>query len=123
MRLSQNVAELQRKHVVMELECIDRMYLNAYVPALTSECGIVAFCRGYLGHRFASTKQCVQMTDIFLKAIREFMDKKLTPLVRFKKGQRKDDVFKEHLRRFKSDHGVVFVSVVQEKARVPGPSA
>ena len=32
MNLSKSVAELQRGHVVLELECIDRMYLNAYVP-------------------------------------------------------------------------------------------
>ena len=31
MNLSKSVAELQREHVVLELECIDRMYLNAYV--------------------------------------------------------------------------------------------
>src|SRR5690348_2951312 len=28
--LTPSVAELQREHVTMELECIDRMYLNAY---------------------------------------------------------------------------------------------
>src|SRR5246127_2744923 len=39
MKLSKSVAELQREHVVLELECIDRMYLNAYVPQLTSEPG------------------------------------------------------------------------------------
>ena len=39
MKLSKSVAELQREHVVMELECIDRMYLNAYVPQLTTEAG------------------------------------------------------------------------------------
>ncbi|HEV2391565.1 MAG TPA: hypothetical protein VG146_04290 [Verrucomicrobiae bacterium] len=31
-----SVAELQRKHGVPELECIDRIYLNAYMPKLTS---------------------------------------------------------------------------------------
>ena len=36
MNLSKSVAELQREHVVLELECIDRMYLNAYVPQLTT---------------------------------------------------------------------------------------
>ena len=44
MELSKSVAELQREHVVLELECIDRMYLNAYVPRLTSEAGVVASC-------------------------------------------------------------------------------
>ena len=28
MKLSKSVAELQREHVVLELECIERMYLN-----------------------------------------------------------------------------------------------
>ena len=46
MKLSKSVAELQREHVVLELECIDRMYLNAYVPQLTSEAGVAGFVRG-----------------------------------------------------------------------------
>src|SRR5215468_6639584 len=49
MKLSKSVAELQREHIVMELECIDRMYLNAYVPQLTTEAGVAGFVRGYLG--------------------------------------------------------------------------
>jgi len=65
MILSKSVAELQRERVVLELECIDRMYLNAYVPQLTSEPGVAGFVRGYLGHRFASTKAVAQMTKSF----------------------------------------------------------
>jgi hypothetical protein len=42
MKITKCLAELQKDHVVMELECIDRMYLNAYVPKLTSEGGIAA---------------------------------------------------------------------------------
>jgi hypothetical protein len=57
MNATPTLAQRQSEHVVLELECIDRMYLNAYVPQLTSEAGIAAFCRYYLGHRFASTKQ------------------------------------------------------------------
>ena len=36
MNITHSLAQLQQDHVVMELECIDRMYLNAYVPELTS---------------------------------------------------------------------------------------
>ena len=36
MKIAPSVAELQGENVVLELECIDRMYLNAYVPKLTS---------------------------------------------------------------------------------------
>ena len=52
MKMPQNVAELQRERVVMELEGIDRMYLNAYVPRLTSAGGIAWFVRKHLGYRF-----------------------------------------------------------------------
>ena len=60
MNLSKSVAELQREHVVLELECMDRRYLNAYVPQLTSEAGVAGFVRGHLGYRFASTKQVAE---------------------------------------------------------------
>jgi hypothetical protein len=119
MKVTPSLAQLQQDHVVLELECIDRMYLNAYIPRLTSEPGIAAFFRGHLGHRFASTKAAAPMTDAFITAIRDFIHDHDIPLVRFKKGQRKDDVFKKHRRSFKARKGVVFVGVAQEKNRVP----
>jgi len=119
MKLTHSLAELQQEHVVLELECIDRMYLNAYVPQLTTEGGIAAFCRGYLGHRFASTKQAVAMTETFIKSIRAFLENEGLELVRFQKGQRKDEVLQKKLRHFNKAEGVVFVGVAQEKVRVP----
>jgi len=119
MNVSHSLAELQQDHVVLELECLDRMYLNAYVPKLTSEGGIAAFCRGYLGYRFASTKQAVDMTKTFLKAINAFLQREGIELVRFHKGQRKDDVLQQKLESFNKQEGVVFVGVAQEKVRVP----
>src|SRR5438093_3929532 len=95
MKITHSLAQLQKEHVVMELECIDRMYLNAYVPLLTSEAGIAYFFRGHLGHRFASTKQAVAKTQAFVKSIEAFIQREGLELVRFKKGQRKDDVLRE----------------------------
>ena len=119
MNVTPNLAQLQQDHVVLERECIDRLYLNAYVPQLTSPGGVAAFCRGYLGHRFASTKQAVAMTKTFLKAIDAFLQREGLERVRFKKGQRKDDVMQQRLRRFDKPEGVVFVGVAQEKVCVP----
>ena len=34
MSLPRSVAEILREHVALEVEGIDRMYLNAYVPGL-----------------------------------------------------------------------------------------
>lgn len=119
MNLSPSVAQLQREHVVMELECIDRMYLNAYIPKLTSEAGVAGFLRGHLGNRFASTKQAGEMTDAFVRSIRQFLQEQDVGLYHFKKGERKDDVFKRFLRGRSQREGVVFVGVAQEKVRVP----
>ena len=119
MTLPPSLAQLQQDHVVLELQCIDRLYLNAYVPKLTSEAGVAGFLRGYLGHRFASTKYAGEMTDRFIVRIRDFLQREDMELVRFQKGQRKDDVMQERLRHFKQKEGVVFVGVAQEKMRVP----
>jgi len=45
--VSQNVAEIIQKHVTLEVESIDRMYLNGYVPSLQTEGGFVYFVRRY----------------------------------------------------------------------------
>jgi hypothetical protein len=119
MNLPLNVAQLQQEKVVMELECIDRMYLNAYVPKLTSAAGIAGFVRGHLGFRFASTKQVCEMTKRFVAHIQEFAREEQIDMVHFEKGQRKDNVMQERLRRFTEKEGVVFIGVAQEKARVP----
>lgn len=119
MNLSPSLADLQRQHVVLELECIDRLYLNAYLPKLTSEAGVASFFRNHLGHRFASTKAAAPMTAAFITQIRDFIHDQNLPLVRFQKGQRKEQVFKKYLRSFQPNEGVVFVGVAQEKVRAP----
>jgi len=114
-----SVAQLQSENVVMELDCIDRMYLNLYVPQLTSAPGVAAYFRNYLGHRFASTKAAVEMSVAFRRAVLAFSAEHGVPMVHFQKGQRKDEVMAKRLRRFKAQEGVVFIGIAQEKARVP----
>ena len=119
MTLPKNVAELQGENVVFELECIDRMYLNLYVPQLASAPGVAAYFRGYKGHRFASTKEAVAMSEGFRRQVFDFAERHGIPIIRFEKGMRKDDVMHKRLRKFKAREGVVFIGIAQEKARVP----
>ena len=119
MTLPKNVAELQHENVVLELECIDRMYLNLDVPELTSAQGVAAYFRGYKGHRFASTKEAVAMSEGFRRQVFEFAERHGIPIIRFEKGMRKDDVMHKRLGKTKAPEGVVFIGIAQEKARVP----
>jgi hypothetical protein len=43
MKIAQSVAEILTEHVTLEVEGIDRMYLNVYVPQLQCEHGVVQF--------------------------------------------------------------------------------
>ena len=78
-----------------------------------------AFCTQYKGHRFASTKEAVAMSERFRRQVLDFAERKATPIIRFEKGMRKDDVMHKRLRKFKAREGVVFIGIAQEKARVP----
>jgi hypothetical protein len=101
MKVAASVAELQRENIVLELQSIDRMYLNAYVPKLTSEMGIAGYFRGFLGHRFASTKSAAGKSEALVRAIMKFIAREKIALVRFDKGVRKDEIMSKELRKFR----------------------
>ena len=87
--------------------------------AVGERTGVAAYFRGYKGHRFASTKEAVAMSEGFRRQVLDFAERKATPIIRFEKGMRKDDVMHKRLRKFKAREGVVFIGIAQEKARVP----
>ena len=116
--IRKNVAEILDHHVTFELEAIDRMYLNAYVPSLQTGGGVVYFLKTQLGVRVPSTVMIAPMSHRFVDAIERFVKTESVDLVTFKKGQRKDDVAKKYLADFQGDEGVLFVGKAQEKASV-----
>src|SRR5215204_6134707 len=110
-----NVAEILADHVTFELEAIDRMYLNAYVPSLQTGAGLVYFLQTQLGVRVPSTVMVAPMSQRFVEAIERFVAAQGIDLVTFEKGQRKDDVAHQYLASFEGDEGVLFVGKGQEK--------
>jgi len=116
--IRKSVAEVLKDHVVLELEGIDRMYLNAYIPSLQRGAGFVYFLRNQLDCRIPSTVMIAPMSKEFVAAIERFVKAKGVELVSFAKGQRKDDVAREYLARFEGDEGILFVGKAQEKANV-----
>ena len=51
MNIARSVAEVLREHVELEVEAIDRMYLNVYVPHLQSVGAVVGYLRVHLPRR------------------------------------------------------------------------
>jgi hypothetical protein len=124
MTLPRSAAEVLAGHVLFEVEAIDRMYLNLYQPRLQHGAGIAAFFAGHRGHRFASSALMAPMTAAFVADIEHFIAARGVDLVRFGRGQRKDDVTAGYLRRSEVDdrglvpEQVLYVGVAQEKQKV-----
>lgn len=118
MSLPHTAAEVLRKHVTLELECMDRLYLNVYVPLLQSEGGAASFFRVHRGHKFASTALMAPMTKDFVGRIESFVQTQGLDLVSFEKGKRKDALAAQYLHNFSGNEGVLFVGKAQEKAWV-----
>ncbi|MDN5772072.1 MAG: MarR family transcriptional regulator, partial [Microlunatus sp.] len=109
------VADVLTDHVVFEIECIDRMYCNVYVPQLQHAGGLIGYIQRQLGLPIASTAPLGKITDAFSAAMRRFARDQQVPWVDFVKHQRKDDVMHEHLARFTGTEGVLFIGRAQEK--------
>ena len=115
MTLPRTVADVLTDHVVFEVECIDRMYCNVYVPQLQHAGGLLGYIQRQLGLPIASTAPLGKITDAFSAAMRRFARDQRVPWVDFAKGQRKDDVMHEHLAGFAGTEGVLFIGRAQEK--------
>ena len=115
MTLPRTVADVLTDHVVFEVECIDRMYCNVYVPQLQHAGGLLGYIQRQLGLPIASTAPLGKITDAFSAAMRRFARDQQVPWVDFIKGQRKDDVMHAHLARFTAEEGVLFIGRAQEK--------
>ena len=112
------VSELLKEHVTLEVEGIDRMFLNAYVPGLQTPQGVAWFFRSHRGQTFASSALMEPRSKSFVAGIEAFVKSEQIPIITFQKGQRKDDIAKQMRVGFDQDEGVVFVGKAQEKAPV-----
>ena len=50
-----NINDVLEGHVALEIECVDRLYLNGYVPALQVGGQVIRFLCGHLGKPIASS--------------------------------------------------------------------
>jgi hypothetical protein len=118
MSLPRSVAEVLKSHVTLEVEGIDRMYLNVYQPRLQTDRGVASFFRFHRGELFASSALMNPMSKSFIAAVDRFVRREQVPLIAFTKGQRKDDVTQEYRSRFSKPEGIVVVGKAQEKTPV-----
>jgi hypothetical protein len=125
-----NVNALLADHVSLEIECLDRVYLNAYVPNLQVSGQVVTFLCEHRGAKVPSPALFNKIGTAFRNAVLAFAQDNGIPLVRFAKGDRKAEVMRPYLAAA-SAPGVVAIGMAQEfqsvftgydrRADQPGP--
>jgi hypothetical protein len=100
--MTPNIADIIRRHVSLEVRCIDRMYLHAYMPKLQTSGGLCYFLRDYLGHPIPSPALFKPMHDRFTTAVERFITHHAIPVVRFEAGHDKDAIATAHRARFQA---------------------
>ena len=118
MTVARNAADALAGHVTLEVESIDRLYLNVYQPTLQTPGGAFRFFREVRGCPVPSSALMAPMTRSFVAAIEAFVAERGLDLVTFERGERKDDRTQEYLRAWPGGEGVLYVGKAQEKARV-----
>ena len=108
-----NVNDLLDGHVGLEVECLDRLYLNGYVPKLQVRRSGRAFLKEHLGMPIPSPAMFNKIGTAFRRAVSEFAETNDIPLMRFKKGDRGIDLMRPYLTR-RSAPAVVAIGVAQE---------
>src|SRR5262245_2606801 len=120
MTLPRSAADVLKDHVTLEVDGIDRLYLNVYQPRLQTDRGVAAFFRFHRGESFASSALMDPISKSFIAEVERFVEREQVPLITFAKGQRKDDIAKEYHAQFQGSEGILFVGKAQEKTPVFG---
>ncbi len=116
-----NINDLLDGHVVLELSCIDRLYLNAYVPHLQVGGQVNQFCR-HLDQPIASPAVIERIGNRFRRDVDAFAETRGIPVLHLAKpdrsrwDDRKLDHVRPHLERAEAAgrHGVVAIVAAQE---------
>jgi hypothetical protein len=112
--MATDIHQLLDQHVVLDLQCLDRIYLNAYVPTLQVGGQVVTFLTRHLGYPIPSPALFATIGNDFRKAVKTFARRHGIPMFQFKKRQRKIDAMRPFLNKAAGTPGVVAIGVAQE---------
>src|SRR6266542_4401900 len=114
------VNDLLDGHVALDVECLDRIYLNGYVPNLQVGGQVVSFMMQHLGCPIPSPAVMEKIGTRFRRAVSEFAGAEHIPVVRFGKGDRKIEVMRRHVdaQAATGRSGVAAIGVAQEYQNV-----
>jgi hypothetical protein len=110
-------------HVVLDVECLDRIYLNGYVPKLQVGGQVVTFLTEHLGNPIPSPALFKQIGERCREAVSTFAETNGIPVLHLNTPDRSrwDDRKLDHVRDYIDEAtkpGVVVIVVAQEVQKV-----
>ena len=117
-----NINDVLDGHVALEVECVDRLYLNAYVPILQTSPQVKRFLEVHLGNPVPSPAIIEKIGNRFRREVKSFAAINQIPVLALKKPDRSrwDDRKLDHVRPYlqraerEGRFGVVAIIVAQE---------
>jgi hypothetical protein len=102
MATATNINDVLDGHVGLEVECVDRLYLNAYVPKLQVAGQVARFLHDHLGYPWPSPALFEKIGNRFRRDVRRFAEERGIPVLRLKKPDRtrRDDRRLDHVRPY-----------------------
>lgn len=107
--------EILKEHVTLDIECIDRLYLNGYIPNLQTSGQLVYFLH-HLGFVIPSPSILRDLTSAYKDAVETFAAQEGISVLPFERHVRKDEVVAAYRQSYPKSEGVVVIGVAQEKA-------
>jgi len=110
-----DINEILKEHITLDIECIDRIYLNGYIPTLQMGGQLVKFLH-HRGYQIPSPSLLGKMTDTYKQEVERFAKAEGIELIRFERGVRKDDIAAQYREQFEGEEGILFIGIAQERA-------
>lgn len=110
------LAEILPGKISLDIESVDRVYLNGYVPNLQMGGGVVNFIREQFQWPIPSPKAMYEMTERFKRGVELYAEKMGRKIYQFGKDEDKEQIAQEHAKLFGIEEGVVLIGKAQEKS-------
>lgn len=115
-----SASEVLRDRTGLDVTCLDRVYVNGYVPNLQVGSQVSVFMTGHLGLPVPSPAILEKRGALFRQRVEQFAQVNGIPVIQFSTGDRKQDVTAPYINKVATTGraGVAVVGIAQEYACV-----
>jgi len=110
---------LLRDRVMLTVRSVDRIFLQGYVPHLQTPGWCARYLREQRGFGYPSSRAFGEVGKAYEKAIRNFAEENAIPVIRFAKGDNREEIARPYLEAAAAAGGkgtVALIGAGQERA-------